>query len=263
MGDYFDKADYSPVKHSYGVQLLFIILGIVLIVTGYVIPPDHILTELYLHETAKVLGTLLIGLGFSSIYEVYTQVRNDNVLRRLLSDHIAAYPEYTRGLLLDHIGTNDNLLDIPERYRQKVYIYHQTGANIDGDVKTVWVLEEHNFSGEKLRKVLLSTQTLADPRPGFPDQIYKSQLTLANSKLVITMNNETDGAEVAAVYLFDAPVLSPLSYGIFHHMDWEGNLRISRAIFSLSELPIDPKNAGKELDEMWLKTAGQQYTITL
>lgn len=248
---------------SFAFQLLLSVLGAVLIISGYVIPEDHVLHELYLDEIFKILGTLLVGLGFTGYYEVSTMSRADKNLRLMLADHLEAYPRVTRQLFLDHIESSDSHLEVPEKYRTTLYLYHQTGANIDGETATIWVKERYDFSRELTKRTIFTRSEMGDPRPGMQSQTYAVQLIMQRGKIIISMINETDTSEPVCLHILDIPVLSEMAFGLSHLMDWQGKGRVTRAIFCFSDPDIDPLNDAGKLDDLWEQGNAGKYRITL
>lgn len=263
MQDQFADRLSDVQAGNFGFQLLLSALGAVLVVAGYVIPSGHILHELFVDEIAKILGTLLIGLGFTGFYEVATMNKADRNLRRMLASHLEQYPSITRQLFLDHIESSDSNLVVPDKYRTTLYLYHQSGAEIDGEEGTIWVKERYDFSRELTKRLIFTRSEMKDPRPGFAPQIYAVQLLLQRGKIIISMINETDTSEPVCLHILDIPVLSEMSYGITHHMDWMGKGRISRAIFSFIDPQLDVNIDADKLDSLWERGGPAKYKITL
>lgn len=259
-----DTEELGSIKSGgFGFQLLLSTLGAVLVIAGYVIPSDHLLHELYIDEIFKILGTLLVGLGFTGFYEVATMNRADRNLRQLLASHLESYPRVTRQLFLDHIESSDSNLEVPDKYRTTLYLYHQTGAKIEGEEGTIWVKERYDFSRELTKRLIFTRSEMKDPRPGMPSQIYAVQLILQRGKILISMINETDSSEPVCLHILDIPVLSELSFGISHHMDWQGNGRLSRAIFCFVDPELDVNSDTAKLDELWERGSAAKYRVTL
>ncbi|NCP20082.1 MAG: hypothetical protein GW855_13090 [Erythrobacter sp.] len=250
-------------RPNYTVEGLIVLLGAALLIAGYTIGDGSILRELLVDEALKLLGTLLVGLGFGGVYEKYHLQKSERSQLRLLETHLEQYPRLTRQLFLDHLETGEHNLDVPDKYRTTLVLYHQTGASIDDEDRTVWVKERYDFSRELTKRIIYTKSRMDDPREGMPQQIYAVQLTIQRGKILISMINETDQSEPACVHLLDVPLLSGHSCGITHHMDWEGRGRVSRAIFFFGDPEHDPRRDAAKLDDLWERGGQAKFVTTL
>lgn len=240
-------------KSSVAIYILLLALGGVLVAFGFYVPADSPLSELALDEMFKIVGTLILGLGFGGIVSIASDERFSEDVLHILQTHSDGQLSALGQLFEDYLGAGGYDEPIPDRYRKPLTLYHQTGTDDRGSER-FWVCRTFNFSGSQLKKKLTTETSHADPRPGFPVQKYAVEMTVKRGKIVLMETNLTDPGEVASVTVFNKPLLQSHAFGTHNHVDWTGRQRISRAILTSEQLEIDWQNqelADEALNALW------------